>query len=259
MDWLPPLNIATEDKGAPSIIVDPPLALDPVGPLLTIRLGRETNMWLCGRALWSALDQWAVDTIDHLIPGAAASHPDNQSHALWDRVRLNLANLKVYWLAECVDEASLPKNLDTQVLGRFETLLAALASDPKSLAAEIDTGDLDSLMLAGAMADQPLIILTIAHADEEPPLVRQARQLGARATELTGRPKEQICAGLIDPLLMRAGVLEWIRVDALRLAFVRLVAPHLLFFEPADCEEPAQVQKHTQWLEKTVICWGIYD
>ncbi len=132
MDYQPAISVALEDRNGPLVVIDLALALSPLGLLTTMRLAGEVLVVL-PPCLWRRLDGWSVE---RLHPGLAKrvcerSTADDAAQAdlanvmaQWECARLELFSRRVYWLAESVDEAVLPKDVDPQVIARFDLRLA---------------------------------------------------------------------------------------------------------------------------------------
>ncbi|MEM9970027.1 MAG: hypothetical protein AAF762_02855 [Pseudomonadota bacterium] len=254
MQWFPPLNVETVDRGGPQVIIDSSLALDLHGPLLTLRMAQECDTWVPA-SVWRMLDESMIRMAPLLLnedapsPEPVSSIPE-RSAAVWERARVLTGNRRLYWLAECREDAHLPDWVPPESSVRFETLHEAL----NNVAA--DDATVDSLVLAATFQERAAAILCVA-GDGPPSIVREASRRGIAVTEVpphvTAEAKEQ----WFGPLLMRIGLSELSSAGHLPLAYVRLFAPDLLFFETEafDAEDRDTSRVH-DWPRSAFALWG---
>ncbi|MCV6598668.1 MAG: hypothetical protein OIF40_16505 [Mangrovicoccus sp.] len=259
MQWCPPINMSTIDKGGPQIIIDPALALDLHGPLFTLRLSQECDTWVPS-SVWRALDESLVNMVPVLVateaqPLTAERPPYERVAMVWERVRILTAGRRLYWLAERRDDAHLPDWVTPESFTRFETLLEAFETGSGDKA---DTEMLDALVLAAALQERAVAILCPSGSEDGMPgLVEAAQTRGFATRQLSGEISTQLCAQWFWPLLTRAGLFEWVRADQMPLAFVRVIAPELLFLDTQDFNSELRLSPGlADWPSSATVLWG---
>jgi hypothetical protein len=262
MDYQPAISVALEDRNGPLVVIDLALALSPLGLLTTMRLAGDVQVMLLP-CLWRRLDGWSVERLHpglaKRIRGRATADDATQTGlanvmAQWESARLELFKRRVYWIAERPDEASLPKDVDPEVIPRFDLRLAGLAtSAPPGVEAGIEAGELDALALAAALEPRASAIMTLCESDGEPPrLVQAAAELGASCQRLDAASARYVCLAWWWSMLVRSGLVELVMTGGLRLAFVRLIAPAALYLE-IDSEVD---QRPPAWLTGAHVLWS---
>lgn len=257
MQWCPPLNMATVDRGGPQIIIDRSLALDLHGPLLTLRMASECDTWVAP-SVWRALD----DSLIQMTPMIGTDIPDpeplnrplpERAVAIWERVRVLTSGRRLYWLAEAREDAHLPEWVTPESFARFETLHEALQADANDAN---DDAVVDALVLAAAFQERAAAVLCTC-PDGTPEIVAEAAAQGMHVTELAEDASAQVRDHWFSPLLMRTGLFEWVRTRRTPVAFVRLIAPDLLFLETELFEvEDRNAARMRGWPNSAALLWG---
>jgi hypothetical protein len=242
MDSLPPLHVTVDSKTW-SCVLDLRLALSLHGPMLALRLCEELRICLVPR-LWYVLDHsehyrerlpsWLRDP--HSDEGAPLPHPDALQQWERARVELGLSLLRLFWAGDALHESSLPKDVDSRVIERFERLARGLerrASARASGATDspLVAGGLDAAALAAALGRYRPLIFTSAGANgAPPPLCRLLEAAGVPCRQLEPRESEPVRRPLLG-VFARSGALElcW---AGLGLSLVHLVVPRA--FIPFD-------------------------
>ena len=258
MDWLPKVRFALEDPGAPTLVIDLPLALSPLGVFSTLRLANEAQTWV-PTALWRVIDEVALISHhagDDAHPLASEEVQDSPASIMqWEKARIALGNRPLYWFAESLDEASLPKGMDANAADRFHALMADLGGFERlALQTAFDAGELDALALSAALSERASAILTLAESDDgRPRLAGLAEQIGVGVRALDRSTVTRVQQRWLFPLLMRAGLFELVADGALRLAYLRLVAPSALFAGEAGDDD---AHTTSNWLSGAHLYWG---
>ncbi|MEY6431830.1 hypothetical protein ABC977_05330 [Thioalkalicoccus limnaeus] len=248
MGPLPPFQVTVDSKGW-LCVLDIRLALATQGPMLALRLAEELRVCLVPR-LWSILDNTAhyqrcpADLLTDPFASSPGRAPDPRALAQWERVRLDLglSAVKLYWAGDAMHESRLPKEVDAEVIERFERLGAALerrllhVSPDMEPALPLLGGAMDATALAAAMARYRPLILTLAEPDQGVPALASLLATCGIESHEVGAVASQPLRRLLTPVLARSGVLElcWTGLD---LTFVHLVAPRA--FLPEIPGEPA--------------------
>ncbi|WP_138468878.1 hypothetical protein [Poseidonocella sp. HB161398] len=261
MQWLPRLTMAAQDAGAPTLIVDRALALHPFGPLLTLRLAAECETWVPW-SLWRTLD-------DLMLAGPPQGLPAETERTClsWEKARLMLGERKLCWLAEAREDARLPDWLPLESFVRFEVLQAALSArghqGGRVRGRNVDDGGLDSVILCAALQERPAMILALAPEaapeDAEPELVALSSACGLAAARLPRPVERAIRSHWLDPLLLRAGLLDLVATGGIPLAFARVHAPDLLFFDTPSFESDLRERSDAEsWPRDARMTWGAF-
>lgn len=257
MQWCPPINMAAIDKGGPQVIIDHSLALDLFGPLVTLRIAQECDTWVPS-SVWRTLDDSLMRMVPIMVddnaPPKLPDRPTNERAALiWERARVLTADRRLYWLSDSREDAHLPDWVTPESFTRFETLHEALHGDEISLG---DDGGSDSLVLAAALQERAAAILCTG-SDEVPTIVQDAKDKGIDVSELPEAAAVQVREQWFAPLLMRAGLFEWSRTTRTPMAFVRLIAPDLLFLETEGFDaEDRNASALSDWPKSAALIWG---
>jgi hypothetical protein len=236
MGPLPPFQVTVDTKGW-FCVLDVRPALARHGPMLALRLAEELRVCLVPR-LWSILDNTAhyrLHPEDLLAdPFADPATPMLDPHALtqWERARLDLGlpALRLYWAGDALHESFMPKDVDAQVIERFERFgidleerLLGTVPDLE-LALPLVGGALDAAALAAAMSRYRPLILTLAEPSGDPPAICRLLAAGGIDCREVNPMQSQPLRQELTPLLARSGALElcWTGLD---LAVVHLVTP----------------------------------
>jgi hypothetical protein len=168
-------------------------------------------------------------------------------HALtqWERARLDLGlpALRLYWAGDALHDSFLPKDVDAQVIERFERFgmdleQRLLETDPDlEPALPLVGGALDAAALAAAMSRYRPLILTLAEPNgKAPALCRMLAACGIDCHDVEPAQSGPLRRQL-TPLLARSGALElcWTGLD---LAVVHLVAPRAFLSDSLGEPEP---------------------
>ena len=180
---------------------------------------------------------------------------DRQTIQQWERARIALSHRPLYWFADSLDEASLPKGVDNGLAERFHTLMGDTSVQmPADQQAAFEAGHLDALFLSAALGERACAILTLADADGGPPsLVQRAAEIGMTTHQLDPTTIKQVRQSWFSPLFMRAGLLELVAGEVLRLAYLRLAAPLALFSDQSHDDE---AHPSAGWLSDAHLFWG---
>ncbi|UHD15645.1 hypothetical protein [Thiocapsa bogorovii] len=249
MGPLPPFQVTVDTKGW-LCVLDVRLALARHGPMLALRLAEELRVCLVPR-LWSILDNTThyrlhpQDLLADPFADARTPMPDPASLDQWERARLDLSLpvLRLYWAGERIDESFMPKEVDSQVIQRFERFGLDLEQRLLGTAPDLEPalpllgGALDATALAAAMSRYRPLILTLAEpSDEAPALCRLLAACGVDCRKVDSEQSRPLRRQL-TPLLARSGALElcWTGLD---LAVVHLVAPRAFLSEALDTPDP---------------------
>lgn len=243
MGTLPPLQVTVDAKGW-SCVLDLRLALARHGPMLALRLAEELRVCLVPR-LWYVLDNTEhyrrrpADLVADATAADTHQMPDPESLAQWERARLDigLPVLSLYWAGDALHESFMPKDVDSEVVQRFdrfghdlEQRLTRAGRDWEP-ALPLVGGAIDTAALAAAMTRYRPLVLTSAGAEgEAPPLCRLLDAAGVPCRALTVDESRPLCRQLI-PSFARSGALElcW---AGLQLAVVHLVVPRAFLLPP---------------------------
>jgi hypothetical protein len=167
----------------PNIVIDAPLALSPMGLLVTVVLSQSARVWL-PRGFYTLLDNdeyyrhrpdqmggswFGPETREaHLKELALELEPWRRA---WQNGRLSS---RVHWIGDAQYESALPEREETALLPRFEGCCAALESrlgDQLVTAAPLDECARDVIALSAALQPDSAYILTMAGtATGRPPL-----------------------------------------------------------------------------------------
>jgi hypothetical protein len=160
-------------------VLDPLLALSPLGLPLTKQLGQVMELWIV-RELWHILDNTHF-YLQYSEGDRPPSTKDPESTALqtltldekalrdWDasRTEIDMTGLNVFWVGDALGQSLLPEGMKPDIVQRYERFAAALdlhiqqQQSPKDLCLSAATRDAAALVaaLTGAIAT-PTLILT---------------------------------------------------------------------------------------------------
>ncbi|WP_322418045.1 hypothetical protein [Mesorhizobium huakuii] len=167
----------------PNIVIDAPLALSPMGLLVTVTLSQSARVWL-PRGFYTLLDndEYYRRRPDQmgggwLAPGTRDAILKELTLELepWRRAWQNgRLSSRVHWIGDAQYESALPEREETALLPRFEGCCAALETrlgDVAGTAAPLDECARDVVALSAALQPDSTYILTIAGNDgARPPL-----------------------------------------------------------------------------------------
>ena len=247
---LPDLSVTITQRHW-ACVLDPTLALSPLGLPLVRRLCHGLEMWLV-RELWHILDDsqyylqrpdalWEGEAGGRVIAGAGEDLRLQQVLRTlrgWEQIRLctDLSGLKCCWIGDGLAESLIPEDQDAGLCARYEWLSALLDAriDARGTLANCFR---DVAALAAAL--ETALVLTQV-IDQEPPAIAQALgRWGVPCRQIS--TDDRLCAlesaGLSE-VLVQAGVakLAW---AGLRLAVLHVVAPGALAAVPHAPEELA--------------------
>lgn len=257
MQWTPPISMAAIDTGGPQIIIDGSLALDLHGPLVTLRMAAECDIWLPS-SVFRRLDDSLVRMAPLLSnpeadPAPLTRSEDERAVMVWERARVLTAGRRLYWLAECREDANLPEWAAVESHARFEMLHEALFAEMPNTR---DDAALDALVLAAAFQERPAAILATC-AKGTPDLVREAKRHGMAVSEIDKGCAADARDSWFGPLLMRAGLYEWAATRQTPLAYLRLIAPDLLFLDTEFFDaDDGHATRMSGWPLKATLLWG---
>lgn len=225
-------------------VLDPTLALSPLGLPLVRRLCHGMEMWLV-RELWHILDDsqyylrrpdalWEGEVGAGVIAGAGEDLRVQQvlrTLGGWEQIRLctDLSGLKCCWIGDGLAESLIPEDRDAGLCARYEWLSALLDAriDARGTLANCFR---DVAALAAAL--ETALVLTQV-IDEEPPAIGRALlRWGVPCRQISN--DDRLCAlesAGLSQVLVQAGVakLAW---AGLRLAVLHVVAPGALAAVP---------------------------
>jgi hypothetical protein len=252
MSLLPPLDVNVSARRQ-SCILDVPLALSRCGLLFAVRASRELNVWL-SRTLWQILDNTEFYRAQPqlLVPGRRAGENDDLPLIIgeWEQARIenDLLGLNVFWAGDARYESLLPKDVDKNLIERFERAAEELDQDWAG-----DEGDYDPLRechrdaVALAMALMPYgsVILTVSGKDDPdgmPGICRYLIECGIPAHPVEGAGTAHVVRTNLTGVFARSGLAEltWSGLDVVAL---HLVAPRALMLgacasDDRDFEDP---------------------
>jgi hypothetical protein len=225
-----------------SCILDGELALSRQGLLFAMRLAQEANVWLF-RALWNALDN------SQLYPapaetGVAERQGRREASAQWESARLatDLAGLQFFFVGDARHESLLPKEVDQDLVERFEALAGELDGlYPGGSDFDYDPVyecNRDTVALAAALIRHRPIVFSLrarlrigqAHPPE-PGICEFLRQCGIACHAVEPDRTLGAIRGYLQPIFARTGVAEllWdLANDGCALVVVQIITPHAL-------------------------------
>ena len=249
-------------------MLDSDLALHELGLLLASRICNEFDLWLV-REFWEILDSTEayLEHPEWLRPSASSSRgPEgNTQHkadltgifAQWETWRLerDLAGLKFYWIGDAMRESLLPKDIENNVVHRYQVLASSLdariarlnlPTAGKGIGNEPERRPYDTLTecfrdavaLAAALTHQQGFILThtgeervSGKVDPKPAICRYLESWGIRCAP-AANGKISMGAAYLAPILTGTGVCELLWAG-LNLSAVHLVVPKATIIPPA--------------------------
>lgn len=245
-------------------IVDPRLALSPLGLMAAARLSAECAVWVPRELRETARRPQAyLSHPDKLVPRVYGAHvrslearDDEVRDALgqWaSALQGSLGAVRFFHLGEHRGESALPLAVDGGVHERFERLGAGLDAARESANYDEPRGEViaacfsDAAALCAALAPYGAFILSTLEADRRgaPALCNYLDAWGVRVVDVTARAGAD--ADVLRALLARAGLgpIEW---SGVAFAAVHVVPPGLGLDAPApDFHRDAWRRTHVFW------------
>ena len=270
MTSLPPLFLEIYAKRW-SYVLDVPLVLQPYGLLCALRLAEEMNVWLV-RMLWEILDntRYYSDHPESLYIGVndnGAKDAEREvfidSLAQWQQAReeSGLAAHRLYWLGDSTQESFFPKEVDADVLERYEVLARSLDDKGKRTANDkLDSGlyfdcARDVIALSSALNRYRPLILTVTPSStkntyDPPALCKQLQDLGIHCRNVTEEVSAKPLKDTLLSICARTGVAELIWAG-LNLAVVQVVTPHAQFCSPETAVDDHFYEKISPFVDRS--------
>jgi hypothetical protein len=241
-----------------SCVLDGELAFSPPGLLLAFRLARApaVRLWLF-RAVWQALDSSDISLCALDVDAGAAANGQNifpSPSALhqWELARLetDLAGLQFFFVGDARHESLLPKDVDKDVVRRFELFSEELDALHQQSGADEDAGYTpvyecrrDAAALAAALMRHRPVVLSRCSKDgrgnhAEPPLCSFLRRCGIDCHLVDSRNASAM-RSYFEPIFAQSGLAEivWdMWRDGQDLASIHLVAPNALVTPLVDSD-----------------------
>jgi hypothetical protein len=271
MSILPSSLALTVHTRRRACVLDTHLALSPHGLLLARRLGEVLDLWLV-RELWQILDStyYYRSNPNQLIPpipgtGKITASSSNSKSigvvlAQWDlaRAATDLAGLKVYWVGDALNESLLPAGTDPGLIGRFETLAAALERWVSKNFQNDEQSHLfsdcsrDAAALTAALIPYKGFILTLGSKDgeHEPLLCTYLKKRFDISCDKLDRQESRLERDFLNSILAEAALSELLWAG-LRLAALHLVVPGAVMMPVNDKSEETFQQDFTLPTEET--------
>ncbi|SFO57441.1 hypothetical protein SAMN03159463_02320 [Mesorhizobium sp. NFR06] len=241
----------------PNIVIDAPLALSPMGLLVTVVLSQSARVWL-PRGFYTLLDN---DEYYRRRPDQMAGswfHPETREAHLkeltlelepWRRAWQNgRLSSRVHWIGDAQYESALPEREQTALLPRFEGCCAALESrisDQLGTAAPLDECARDAIALTAALQPDSAYILTAAGTGPgKPPLCDYLDLLEFPASRHAGA-----LPGWANPAFWPA--LAPLAASGRSAAIVQIVAPVILALPDGWTETDWALEDPTSHDEET--------
>ncbi|WP_135469940.1 hypothetical protein [Crenalkalicoccus roseus] len=270
---------------APPCIADVRLSLGPGGLCWVLGLARTLPVWLV-ETHWAIvedpfhLEQEGLVRALAALPGepleacraalSAACTAWREARRAW---RLE-AHANLFWSADRIAEATVPKDGDGGLIDRRDALAAGFdrrqARPPEALDTLADCAR-DVLALAAALAATPggrppLVLTTLAEGEGEPALARSLEAAGIPCRRLDPAWAARFDA-LLAPALLGAGLGAALGAGALRLAGLQVVAPGALGAGPVNGTDPepdalawnaaAIGDEERLWHGAVAACWEV--
>jgi hypothetical protein len=256
----------------PSVVIDPRLALSPLGLIAVARLSSRCTVWvppelrevLRSSRVYHEQPERLVPRVDrgHRARPGRATQADAVRTALaqWSAVLAsNATSLRTYHLADPPGDAVLPSHVDASVHDRFEllargldTLMTRSAYDlPRGIA--IASCFRDAVALAAALAQERSFILSPLEAGDRgaPALCTYLEAWKIPVVDVSARAGADAAA--LRSVLARAGLgpVEWSGV-----AFAALhVVPQGLTSHPAPLSSRSRDAAAARLWEQTHVFW----
>jgi hypothetical protein len=280
MPSFPPLVVNVNAKNW-SCVLDIHLVLSRYGLLFALRLAEEMNVWLV-RTLWDILD----NTQYHLLnPETLAMHARDEGNdslvaALnqWQtaRTETDLLGNHVFWTGDSIQDSLLPKEVDKNLISRFELLAKSIDSalehnnlGPQPSQIFLDCSR-DAVALSAALAKYRPIVFTVhggrgegAGHETEPYLCRFLRSCGVPCRRAKWDGSIKLMQDYLAPIFVRTGIAELVWAG-MSLAAVHIVAPRA-YVVPSAADEESFHQglpplsdddaESEQWWDDAVAFW----
>lgn len=233
-----------------------------LGLPLIQRLGEELDLWII-HELWQILDNTKAylshpEMLMPVRPGEkySAANVNEEKHLLckilnqWETARTekDLAGLKIFWTGDALSESLIPKDVDNNVIYRFESLSSSLdvRVQKRLFSKEHNTIIIDCFRDAAALTAALMpyrgFMLTqmgpknnIDESESEPVICSYLREWGIRCYKVGLDKKTQIEREFLLPIFARNGISELIWAG-LNLSIVHLVVPEAVIM-PAPKNE----------------------
>lgn len=232
----------------PCCVIDVPLALSRYGLASTMLLARVTRVWL-SPTVWAIVDDPSFylgdDRLVGRLSGGSGGPVDDDARTRvrgiiehWRRARDDYGldvREGIFWPADKLGEAVVPKGCDGTILARLDALAVGLdrrrqeSGNGSAGARDVDVlADCarDTLALAAAREDERPIVLTSRPSAGAPPDLSPyllARRI--RCQRLEDRTAMRPLRAALAPILVHAGLVELVARGSLRLTAVNLIAP----------------------------------
>ncbi len=239
MSSLPPLDVSVSSRKM-SCILDGELALSRQGLLFATLLAQEAHVWLF-RALWQTLDN------SHLYALPASERQDKHEARLqWEsaRLRTDLAGLQCFFVGDARHESLLPKEVENDLVERFEALAVELdglhksKGDAEAAYDPVYECHRDTVALATALIRHRPIVFSLrarprtSEADlPEPAICTFLRECGIDCRPVEHDRTMASIRSYLQPIFARSGAAEllWdLAKDGCALAVLHIIAPHAL-------------------------------
>ena len=263
MSWMSPPPLSLEAV-RPACMLDVPLVLSPWGLACALQLARAARVWLAP-TVWPIVDDARFYLMDErlvtrLTEHGGSDYPNLEARrdqlrrvaAQWRQARDELGLdvcAGLFWPAERLGEAVVPKGGDPRLIDRLYALAAGLDGRRRARGGEPDARPdafadcaRDTLALAAAFgADRP-IVLTTRPADGTPPELSGCLEAsGGPCRRLEDVAALRMLRAAVAPVLIASGLIELAAAGALRLAALGLVVPGAALLAPrplADEDDP---------------------
>jgi hypothetical protein len=231
-------------------VLDPALAMSPIGLLLLKHLSTALEVWIA-RELWHILDnthfyyrhpEVLMAHTGRELPHHSSAEQSSVIDALraWERIRLenDLTRQHCYWIGDGPIESLLPEGLDPGIVLRFEQLSASLdrrIGEARALPAALR----DAVALAVALP--AAFILSFRSIDSKqsivPGICLALESWGIPCSAVAADdPWRQIESDDLCQLLSRAGLAKWIWAG-FTLIVIHIAAPGAFSLESTPASD----------------------
>jgi hypothetical protein len=248
-----PLQTLGANGRVPACVVDVRLSLGVDGLFWVLGLARTMPVWLV-QTHWAIVEDPFYLTQESLVRWLAGSPEASidtcraavaESCSAWRDARRELTletRPHVYWPAERLREASVPKRGWPDVVAVCDALAAGIDRRRQRSPETVDTlADCarDGVALAAALGalgePVPFLLTRLAAGETEPDVARCLHGAGIPCRLIGGRWAERLESALA-PSLIDAGLATALLAGSLRLALIQLVAPQAMIASAADDE-----------------------
>lgn len=280
----PRLELAAPAGLVPTCVVDVRLSLGAGGLFWVMGLARRLPVWLV-QTHWSIVEDpyhLGQDELVRWLAGEPTAPIEDCRGAVteaceaWCQARRGWAletcpNL--FWSAERLAEAVVPKDRDIGLVERRDALAAGLdqrcGRSPETVDALADCARdvaAQAVALAVAAVGAPPFVLTTLVGDErEPALVRTLNAAGVLCRRLEDGGWSRRFDEMLAPALVEAGLAAALAAGVLRLAAVQIVAPEALGALPTEdalgdtlgWDAAAQGDEARLWRGAFAACWEV--